>query len=100
MITEEILLSMDFGKKEMVSLPDWFYLFETDPIEKNVPSYCFFGDWEYYMRVYFSPKGTFGEISAYDEFDFSHSYVALHTREDVEKAIEDYLVFDRDDEGN
>src|SRR5690349_18242399 len=98
MVTEEILLSMDFGKKEMYPLPDWFSLFETNPIMmKYVPSYCFCGDWEYYMRVYLTPKGAFGEISAYDEFDLSHSYVSLRTREDVEKAIEDYLVFDGDE---
>jgi hypothetical protein len=70
MITEQILLSLGFEKKEISTLPDWYNLFETHPVKKSVPTYCFCGDWDYYMRVYLSPKGAFGEISAYDEFDF------------------------------
>lgn len=82
----------------MSRLPDWYDIFEINLVRADVPTYSFCGDGEHYMLIYISPKGAFGEILAYDEFDWSASYVALRNTADVVKAIEDLMEDESDDE--
>lgn len=90
MISEKFLLNLEFKKQGLTPLPDWFNLFE-EPHVLECEAYTLWAHADYYLTVYFTPRGVLVEIGANDEFDFSLQYDRVRTHEDLLECIMTHL---------
>ena len=94
MINTKFLSDLGFNDNGMKRLPDWYNLFESEPLITEVPSYIFH---IYRLTIYLflAPKGQFVEVFCQDDPHrdsvYFHQYVAIHSQSDLVSLVNELL---------
>jgi hypothetical protein len=89
-VTEKFLLSIGFQKDGKVTLPDWYNIFEIEPLVTTCEAFSFCTN-ETALTIFVTPKGLIAESCSNDEFRDLVEYHSIRSHEDVIDCVEGCL---------
>lgn len=81
-VTEKFLLSLGFQKNGQVNLPDWYNIFELDPVVTTCDAFSTFIN-DMVITIFITPKGVIGESCLNDEYRGCLEYFRIDGPQDV-----------------
>lgn len=89
-VTEKFLISIGFQNDGLVTVPDWYNVFESEPLVTTCQAYSFCTN-ETALTIFVTPKGMVAEACPNDEFRDWLQYESIRGPEDVINCVEGYL---------
>lgn len=89
-VTEKFLIRIGFQKDGLVTLPDWYNVFEPGPKVTTCEAFSFCTN-ETALTIFVTPKGLVAESCSNDEFRDSLEYHSIWSSEDVIDLVEGCL---------